>query len=152
MKESKLKLALSLIVLILVGVAIGFIAYGFYQNTIFEFENPIVSMEIEGHGTITIELYPDMAPDTVRNFISLIEDGHFDGLTFHRLDQELALIQGGCVLGTGASGSEYSVVGEFPRNNFAQNTMTFERGVVGLARQDFSRMGKHRSFSSRGRT
>ena len=138
MKNNTMKLVVSLIALAVVVGAIGFVAKGFYERATFEFENPIVSMEIEGHGTIKIELYPDMAPDTVRNFISLINDGYYDGLTFHRLDQDLALIQGGCALGTGASGSDYSVVGEFPRNNFRQNTMTFERGVVGLARQDFS--------------
>ncbi|MCL2382996.1 MAG: peptidylprolyl isomerase [Oscillospiraceae bacterium] len=104
----------------------------------FELQNPIVTMEIEGHGTIKIELFPEAAPETVRNFIALIEDGYYDGLNFHRIENgDLTLIQGGDWAGTGAGGNDYSVVGEFAANDH-NNPIRFERGVVGLARQDFT--------------
>ncbi|MCL2354854.1 MAG: peptidylprolyl isomerase [Oscillospiraceae bacterium] len=108
------------------------------NEVIGESMNPVVSMEIEGHGTVKIELYVDMAPETVKNFISLINEGYYDGLTFHRIDQSLNIIQGGDWAGDGTGDTDYSVRGEFRENGFRANTLRFERGVVGLARRDFT--------------
>ncbi|MCL2383740.1 MAG: peptidylprolyl isomerase [Oscillospiraceae bacterium] len=106
-----------------------------------DYPNPVVTIEIEEFGTVKIELYPETAPETVKNFISLINQGYYDGLTFHRIERgAFALIQGGDWEGTGAGRNDYSVVGEFTDNNFrrsSRDTLSFERGVVGLARLDF---------------
>ena len=79
-----------------------------------EVANPVVTIEMENGGIITIELYPDVAPNTVNNFISLVEDGFYDGLTFHRVIPGF-MIQGGCPNGTGTGNPGYSIAGEFPR-------------------------------------
>jgi len=93
-------------------------------------------MEIADYGTVKIELYPDMAPNTVRNFISLINKGFYNGLTFHRVED--ILIQGGDKEGTGAGVSEYTIEGEFKANGYEENKLKFERGTIGMARQDYS--------------
>ena len=79
-------LILSIIVLIFVLILGGFLAYGYYQKATYKLQRPIVSMEIKDYGIIQIELYPDMAPNTVKNFIKLINDGYYNGLTFHRVE------------------------------------------------------------------
>ena len=91
------KLALSIIALIFVLILGGFLVYGYYQKATFSLQRPIVSMEIENYGTIKMELYPDMAPNTVKNFIKLINEGYYNGLTFHRVEE--SLIQGGDTVG-----------------------------------------------------
>lgn len=83
-----------------------------------------------------MELYPDMAPNTVKNFIKLINEGYYNGLTFHRIQE--SLIQGGDKQGDGTGTTEYSINGEFSKNGYKENTLSFERGTVGLARQDYS--------------
>ena len=93
------KLALSIIALVFVLILGGFLAYGYYQKANYKLERPIVSMEIEGYGTIKMELYPDEAPNTVKNFIKLINEGYYNGLTFHRVEE--SLIQGGDTAGDG---------------------------------------------------
>lgn len=99
--------------------------------------NPIVTMSVKNYGTVKIELYPDMAPNTVNNFISLIDDNYYNGLTFHRVEKNI-LIQGGDKEGTGAGQAEYSIEGEFSENGYTNNTLKFERGTLGLARYDLS--------------
>ncbi|MCL2354983.1 MAG: peptidylprolyl isomerase [Oscillospiraceae bacterium] len=142
MNKEKTKLTISITLFIIVLLLIGYVSFGYYRRATFDFQNPIVSMEIEGHGTIKIELYPEMAPETVKNIIHLINEGHYDGLTFHRIETELSLIQGGDFAGDGSGGEEYSVPGEFFANGFRENTLSFERGVVGLARQDFTQFAQ----------
>lgn len=132
----KNKLTYSIAALIIVIILGGFLAYGYYQKATYKLQRPIVSMEVEGYGTIKMELYPDMAPNTVKNFIKLINEGYYNGLTFHRIQE--SLIQGGDKLGDGTGTTEYSINGEFSKNGYKENTLSFERGTVGLARQDYS--------------
>lgn len=96
-------------------------------------ENPIVTMEIEDYGTIKIELYPEYAPNTVANFVSLIESGFYDGLTFHRLVPGFVL-QGGDPDGNGTGGPGYTIDGEFAANGYTKNTLSHETGVISMAR------------------
>ena len=129
------KLALSIIVLVFVLILGGFLAYGYYQKVNYKLERPIVSMEIEGYGTIKMELYPDEAPNTVKNFIKLINEGYYNGLTFHRVEE--SLIQGGDTAGDGTGTTELSINGEFTANDY-DNKLKFERGTLGLARMDYT--------------
>ncbi len=94
--------------------------------------NPIVTMEL-AVGTIRIELYPDKAPNTVNNFISLVNSGFYDGLIFHRVIPGF-MIQGGDPLGRGTGGPGYAIVGEFADNGFPQNDLKHTRGVISMAR------------------
>ena len=94
--------------------------------------NPIVTIEMEGGGVMKAELYPGKAPNTVNNFISLIQKGFYDGLTFHRCIPGF-MIQGGDPQGTGTGGPGYSIKGEFSSNGF-ENDLVHERGVLSMAR------------------
>lgn len=96
-------------------------------------ENPIVTMEVEDYGTIKIELYPEYAPNTVANFVSLIESGFYDGLTFHRLVPGFVL-QGGDPDGNGTGDPGYTIDGEFAANGYTKNTLSHETGVISMAR------------------
>lgn len=129
------KLTISIIALIFVLILGGFLAYGYYQKATYKLQRPVVSMEIENYGTIKMELYPDAAPNTVKNFIKLINEGYYNGLTFHRVEE--SLIQGGDIAGDGTGSTEYAINGEFSENGY-DNTLKFERGTVGLARQDYT--------------
>ena len=95
-------------------------------------QNPIVTIEMEDGGVIKAELYPDVAPNSVNNFISLIQKGFYDGLIFHRCIPGF-MIQGGCPQGTGMGGPGYSIKGEFTQNGF-QNDLLHDRGVLSMAR------------------
>ncbi len=95
-------------------------------------QNPIVTIEMEDGGVMKAELYPDVAPNTVNNFISLIQKGYYDGLIFHRVIPGF-MIQGGCPDGTGMGGPGYSIKGEFTGNGF-QNDLVHDRGVLSMAR------------------
>ena len=94
--------------------------------------NPIVTIELENAGVIKVELYPEIAPNTVNNFISLIQKGYYDGLTFHRVIPGF-MIQGGCPKGNGTGGPGYVIQGEFSDNGF-NNPLKHERGVISMAR------------------
>ena len=93
---------------------------------------PIVTIEMESGGVIKAELYPDVAPITVENFVSLIEKGFYNGLTFHRNIPGF-VIQGGCPEGTGMGGPGYSIKGEFASNG-VENNLKHTRGVLSMAR------------------
>ena len=95
-------------------------------------QNPIVTIEMENGGIIKAELYPEVAPNSVNNFISLIQKGFYDGLIFHRCIPGF-MIQGGCPQGTGMGGPGYSIKGEFTGNGF-QNDLAHDRGVLSMAR------------------
>ena len=95
-------------------------------------ENPIVTIEMENGGVIKAELYPDVAPNSVNNFISLVQKGFYDGLIFHRCIPGF-MIQGGCPQGSGMGGPGYSIKGEFTQNGFA-NDLAHDRGVLSMAR------------------
>ncbi|MBE5793227.1 MAG: peptidylprolyl isomerase [Clostridiales bacterium] len=91
-----------------------------------------VAIEVEGYGTITAELYGDIAPVTVANFMKLVEEGFYDGLTFHRIISGF-MIQGGCPLGNGMGGSDENIKGEFSQNG-VNNPLNHTRGVLSMAR------------------
>ena len=94
--------------------------------------NPIVTIEMEDGGVIRLELYPDIAPITVDNFVSLVKKGFYDGLIFHRVISGF-MIQGGDPEGTGMGGPGYTIKGEF-RANGVVNNIKHERGVISMAR------------------
>ena len=95
-------------------------------------KNPIVTIEMKNGGVIKAELYPEIAPNTVNNFISLIHKGYYDGLIFHRVIKGF-MIQGGCPQGTGMGGPGYAIRGEFTMNGF-KNDLKHEPGVLSMAR------------------
>ncbi|MCR5427434.1 MAG: peptidylprolyl isomerase [Lachnospiraceae bacterium] len=95
-------------------------------------KKPIVTIEMADGSIMKAELYPEIAPNTVRNFISLIEDGFYNGLIFHRVIENF-MIQGGCPDGTGMGGPGYSIRGEFSSNGF-DNNLKHTAGVLSMAR------------------
>ena len=144
---------LLIIAIILTVIGIGYVSYGIYKKVTIDIPNPVATMEIEGYGTVKIELYPDMAPNTVTNFIRLANRGFYNGLTFHRTIPDF-MIQGGAKGGDGnASPSlsditdnveadkEYNIPGEFIANGYTKNTLKHEKGVISMARGDYSQYG-----------
>ena len=95
-------------------------------------QNPIVTITMENGDVIKAELYPDIAPNTVNNFISLVKKGFYNGLNFHRIINGF-MIQGGCPEGTGMGGPNYSIKGEFSQNGF-KNDLKHTEGVLSMAR------------------
>lgn len=95
-------------------------------------QNPIVTITMEGGDVIKLELYPEIAPQSVNNFISLINRNFYDGLIFHRVIRGF-MIQGGCPDGNGTGGPGYSIKGEFAQNGF-QNDLKHTEGVLSMAR------------------
>lgn len=95
-------------------------------------KNPIITINMENGGVIKAELYPEVAPNTVKNFISLINKGFYDGVIFHRVIPNF-MIQGGCPNGNGMGNPGYSIKGEFTRNGF-RNELKHTRGVLSMAR------------------
>lgn len=122
------KIALTLL---LIAVALPLMLFGCTKKP-----NPVVTIEMEAGGTIVIELYPKTAPNTVNNFIELVQSGYYDGLVFHRIMPGF-MIQGGDPQGTGFGGPGYSIKGEFNLNNF-KNSLSHLRGVVSMARSGLS--------------
>ncbi len=102
------------------------------KRFLFMAQNPIVTFEMENGDIMKAELYPEVAPNTVNNFISLISKGYYDGLIFHRVIRGF-MIQGGCPDGTGMGGPGYSIKGEFSSNGFA-NDLKHTPGVLSMAR------------------
>ena len=94
--------------------------------------NPIITMTMESGDVMKFELYPEIAPNTVKNFISLANKGFYDGLIFHRVINGF-MIQGGCPDGIGTGNPGYSIKGEFSENGF-QNDLKHEPGVLSMAR------------------
>ena len=94
--------------------------------------NPVVTFEMENGDVIKAELYPDIAPNTVRNFISLVNKGFYNGLIFHRVIEGF-MIHGGCPDGNGMGGPGYSIKGEFAQNGF-DNDLKHTPGVLSMAR------------------
>lgn len=148
----KTKQVITMIAIILVSILIVWLGFGYYQKAFVKVQNPIATMEIEGYGTVKIELYPDMAPNTVANFINLANRGYYNGLTFHRTIPDF-MIQGGDKAGDGTGsvyysdlkddGEEkaYTIKGEFIANGFKKNTLRHEEGVISMARGDYSTYG-----------
>lgn len=156
----KTKNIITIIAIIAVIALIVYLGYGYYEKLFNKTQNPIATMEIEGFGTVKIELYPEMAPNTVANFIRLANRGFYDGLTFHRTVPDF-MIQGGDVDGNGTGSPslsdimdevetdrKYSIKGEFFVNGYKKNTLRHEEGVISMARSDYSSLGS--SYASKG--
>ncbi len=101
-----------------------------------ENNNPIVTFKIKGFGEIKAELYPEIAPNTVNNFIQLVNMNFYDDLTFHRIIKGF-MIQGGCPTGNGTGGPGYSIKGEFTSNGH-KNELKHDKGVLSMARSQHS--------------
>lgn len=95
-------------------------------------KNPIVTIEMENGNKIKVELYPEIAPETVKNFVTLVGKGFYDGIIFHRVIPGF-MIQGGDPQGNGTGGCGYSIKGEFTSNGF-KNNLIHEKGVISMAR------------------
>ena len=98
-----------------------------------DMKNPVVTITMADGRVMKADLYPDKAPNTVNNFISLASKGFYNGLTFHRVIPGF-MIQGGCPEGTGMGGPGYEIDGEFSANGFRQNDLVHETGVLSMAR------------------
>lgn len=146
------KIIIELIAILIAIVLIGVIGMGYYKKGTAKTQNPIVTMEVKDLGTIKLELYPDKAPNTVANYIKLANNGFYDGLTYHRIVKDF-MVQGGDKEGTGSgtptlgdlkgeeNDEKYSIKGEFVQNGFNKNDIRFEKGVIAMARSDYSSMG-----------
>ena len=106
--------------------------------------NPIATIEMENGGKIVMELFPDVAPQSVRNFVTLAQSGFYDGLIFHRVISGF-MIQGGCPEGTGMGGPGYCIKGEFKLNG-VDNNVYHKRGVVSMARAQSPNSGGSQFF------
>ena len=107
-------------------------AIQFYESEDSNMANPVVTITMENGDIMKAELYPEIAPNTVNNFISLINKGFYDGLTFHRIIKGF-MIQGGCPRGNGTGNPGYSIPGEFLQNGFP-NSLKHDAGVLSMAR------------------
>ena len=101
---------ITIIALILVLALIGGVGYGYYQKATLEVKNPIVTMEVQDYGTIKLELYPEMAPEAVANFVALAQNGFYDGTKFHRVVSDF-MIQAGSANGDGTGSPKLSDLG-----------------------------------------
>jgi len=164
MKKETIVLTIMIIAILLVVGAILYVGYGMYMNMTKEIKNPIATIEIQDYGTIKVELYPDMAPNTVANFVTLANNGFYDGLTFHRVIPDF-MIQGGDKNGDGTGSptindlkkngdtSTYAIKGEMIANGYTDNTLKMERGVIAMARSDYSSISpalSEESYNSAG--
>ena len=161
-------IATCVIIIIILGL-IAYVTKTIIDKKNFVVQDPVATIEVENYGTIKIELKPDYAPNTVANFITLANNGFYDGLTFHRTIPDF-MIQGGDPNGDGtgsaklsdleskdddnstdenndstsddsSNSDEYSIKGEFSLNGFTQNTLKHTRGVISMARSDYSSYG-----------
>jgi len=146
----KVILILAIIIAIVGIVGVG---YTIYKAQTTEKQNPIATIEVENFGTIKVELYPDIAPNTVTNFIALASSGYYNNSSFHRIVDGF-MIQGGSKNGDsttrpkladvkeGGADEEYTIKGEFIANGFKKNTLKHTKGVISMARSDYSSMGQ----------
>lgn len=146
-KTSKIMWSIALIIIL---VLIGVVVFGIIKNATFNPENPVATIEVEKFGTIKVELYPDVAPESVSNFIALANKGFYNDLTFHRIMKDF-MIQGGDVNGDGTGNAklsnikdvnededkDYTIKGEF-RNNGVNNKIPMEEGTLAMARASYS--------------
>ena len=112
-------------------------------------KKPVATLTLEGGGQITIYLYPDQAPNTVANFISLANSGFYDGLTFHRVVEDF-IIQGGDPNGDGTGGPGYTIDGEFADNGYKKNDIKMEKGVIAMARFSDTGSDTEEAYNSAG--
>lgn len=150
MKNDKIKNIIWIAILVLVIGGLSVVGYGYYMKNMVEVKNPIVTIEVENYGTIKLELYPEEAPETVKNFIALSNNGFYDELSFTRIVEDF-MIQGGDVNNDGTGNAmlsdimeisdeedkEYGILGEFIENG-VNNQLKFRKGTIGAARSDFT--------------
>lgn len=103
----------------------------------YETNNPVAALYVEGYGSIVVELYPDIAPNTVNNFVQLIKDGYYDNNTIHRVQKDFVL-QGGDPTGTGVNNPGFTIKGEFSANGYTENDLSHTKGVISMARSGYS--------------
>ena len=143
----------TIIVLVIVIALLGYVGYGYVKTLTSKVQNPKVTMEIEGYGTVEMELYPDQAPNTVKNFIYLIQKGYYNGKVFSGVDTncvyagkttadeienaKMSLIDDSIEAGSEAD-KDYSIEGEFVANGYEGNTLKHEKGVLSMCRVDYS--------------
>ena len=162
MKNSKI--IIMTIAIVLLVALLGFLIFGVVKKLTYKPQNPIATIEVENYGTIKVELYPDIAPNTVTNFIRLANRGFYNGLLFHRTQPNF-MIQGGDKNGDGTGSprlsdivdggeeKEYNIKGEFIANNYNNNTLKFEKGVIAMCRADYSSISsslKEEGYNSAG--
>jgi len=135
----KVKNILLAILVVILFVVVEVLFMGYYQKSVENIKNPIVTMEIEKYGTVKLELYPEVAPNTVANFVKLINEGFYNGLTYHRVIPDV-LIQGGDREGTGSGSEDFAIKGEFAANGFTQNTLKHLEGTISMARADYTNL------------
>ena len=153
-KKEMVKNIFLILAILLVLALITTVCIGYYKKANYKTVNPIATLDIKDYGTIKIELYPDKAENTVSNFIALANNGFYDNLTFHRIIKDF-MIQGGDITGKGsgsptlsyidnsieknsANDKEYNINGEFMENGYEANTLKLEKGVIAMARNDYS--------------
>lgn len=112
-------------------------------------KNPMATLTLEGGDEILIYLYPDKAPNTVANFISLANSGFYDGLTFHRVVEDF-IMQGGDPNADGTGGPGYTIDGEFADNGYSKNDVTMEAGVIAMARFSSNGENSTEAYNSAG--
>ena len=159
--KDKIKTIIWIVVAIAIIVLIGIVGYGYFKKATMEVKNPILTMEVEGFGTVKMELYPDQAPQNVANIVNLANRGFYNGTKFHRIVKDF-MIQAGTKDGDGKTGAklsdlkdggedkEYGIKGEFVSNG-VNNTLKFEEGTVGVARADYTQYSsdlKEESYNS----
>ena len=152
-KETKKIIFLTIAILIVLALIIN-LCVGYYRKLTYKGQNPIATIEIKDYGTIKIELYPEYAENTVKNFITLANNGFYDGLTFHRVIKDF-MVQGGDAKGDGSGSPSlsainknieegstkditYNIDGEFAINGYANNTLKLKKGVIAMARTDYT--------------
>ena len=161
------KKSIILVVAILLVIAIiGILVFGYIQKMTKKVQNPIATITVEGYDEpIVVELYPEYALNTVKNFIALSNNGFYDGLIFHRVEKDF-VIQGGDPNGDGSGGptlsaidssiekcsdadKEYGIVGEFTKNGY-DNYLKHERGILSMARSDYGTDLLEEGYNSEG--
>ena len=167
--KQKVSLIVTAIVIVLVLGLIAYVTNTIIKKVNYNTQNPVATIEVENYGTIKVELLPEYAPNTVTNFIALSNNEFYDGLTFHRTIPDF-MIQGGDPNGDGSGNAtlgdlkseeeksaenntdenstsgeddtaEYSIEGEFAINGYDKNTLKCKRGVIAMARSDYSSLG-----------
>lgn len=149
MKKEQIVRIIMIIAILLVVIGIGYVSYGIYLKLAKNIQNPVATIEVQDYGTIKVELYPNQAPNTVANFIALANKGFYNGLSFHRTIPGF-MIQGGDKNGDGTGTPSiddlkgngdtktYAIEGEMIANGYAKNTLKMEKGVIAMARSDYS--------------
>lgn len=151
--KKKTQLILWIILAILALALCAFICFNIVQAKTFEVKNPVATFEIENYGTVKMELYPEYAPNTVANFINLINKGFYNGKTFYGKDvnaiyatktadgeeaEPTVSLVDSSVEANSAADYNYQINGEFVANDFEQNTLKHEKGTVSMLRQEYS--------------